>query len=92
MRNAEFLLDKPFVVDGTGKAVALSAPALATVDVRGAEDCTASIGDRDLGNPPVTGLRLAAGSYTAGLSCPDGRKPRVPFTVGAGERRVVVVR
>jgi eukaryotic-like serine/threonine-protein kinase len=92
MRNGEFLLDRPVAVDGSGKPVTLAAPGLATVDVRGPEDCTAGIDGRDLGNPPVFGFRVAAGSYTAALSCPDGRRPRVPFTVGAGERRVVVVK
>jgi hypothetical protein len=50
------------------------------------------IGDRNLGEPPILNLSMAAGTYNAELRCPDGVNKRVQFSIMAGQTHVEAVR
>jgi hypothetical protein len=87
----EYLLNQSVKVEGTpGQPVQMRAPDLGTLNVRSAlETCTVVIGGRDLGYPPINGLKVASGQYQIDVVCPNGQKqsnfanvrPGLPATV-----------
>lgn len=88
VRSEEFFLDRTVAIDGSRRTVPWSAPEIGFLSLRASpafETCTVVIGGRDLTEPPIENLRVAAGSYTVQLRCPDGQSKQVPVTVVAGQ-------
>jgi hypothetical protein len=91
LRNAEYLLDHPVRVDAGRTAV--SPPDLGRLTVRTPlETCKVWVADRDLGYPPITEQRLAAGSYRVEVRCPDGTTKSDMATIEAGRSNTKVIR
>src|SRR5262249_58450897 len=80
------------VEDGGDRSSAIEAPALGRLTIRSnQETCTVKIGERELGNPPVNNVSIAAGSYQIDIVCPNGRnKSEYVNVIGGRDNRVIV--
>ena len=94
LRSARVLLDVPIKVEGAaGGQFAAAAPALGRLNLRSPlETCTVVIGGREFGNPPLSEVPLAAGTYDVQLKCPDGDGTSAKVTIAAGQTRTEVIR
>ena len=89
----EFMLDQPIRVEASGAQSEFSAPKLGQLTLRVArETCSVSLNGRDLGFPPIANQRVASGSYSVELKCPDGRTQKTQVAVSPGGNHVEVIR
>jgi eukaryotic-like serine/threonine-protein kinase len=85
LKAPEYFLDTTLTVDsGTKHALA---PELGRLLLYIPEVCTATIGGRNLGEPPYPEMPIAAGNYRVQLACPDGSARNMPITIRPGELR-----
>ena len=87
LRAPEFFLDAMRSVTAVaGGQVDLTAPPVSTVQLRSRhQDCTLHVNGRAVGSPPAD-VRIAAGSYSATLQCPDGQTLQTrSFEVAPGD-------
>jgi hypothetical protein len=50
------------------------------------------IAGRDLGFPPITNHKLAAGNYRVELKCPDGNNKTAAVAIAPGQPRTEIIR
>jgi hypothetical protein len=73
--------------------VSYTVPAPGTLTIRTPlETCTVVIAGRDLGFPPITNLKLAAGNYRVELKCPDGNNKTAAVAIAPGQPRTEIIR
>jgi serine/threonine protein kinase len=89
IRNPDYFLDQPVQVDGA-KSFAWTAPSLGKLFMTVPPLCTVAIAGRNLGEPPIQET-MAAGTYTAEVTC-DGQTKRQTFSIVAGETSRVSVK
>jgi hypothetical protein len=91
LRNREYMLDYPVRVDASRTAA--SAPDLGRLTVRTPlETCNVWVAGRDLGYPPITDQKLAAGNYRVEVRCPDGNDRAESVTIEGGKLNTKVIR
>jgi hypothetical protein len=90
LRNAEYFLNQPLQLDGRLQAE-WEASGLGRLELRAGEACEVTIGSTNLGEPPIK-QAMAAGTYTAVVSCGAQPPKRQPFTITAGQTTPVTVR
>jgi eukaryotic-like serine/threonine-protein kinase len=91
LRNADYMLDYPVRVEA-GRTSA-SPPELGRLTVRTPlETCKVWVAGRDLGYPPITDQKLAAGTYRVEVRCPDGDTKAEAVTIEGGKLNTKVVR
>jgi eukaryotic-like serine/threonine-protein kinase len=91
LRNSEYMLDYPVRVDATRTSA--SAPDLGRLTVRTPlETCNVWVAGRDLGYPPITDQKLAAGNYRVEVKCPDGNDRAESVTIEGGKLNTKVIR
>ena len=56
------------------------------------ETCNVWVGGRDLGYPPITEQKLAAGNYRVEIQCPDGNTRTEQVTIDGGKSTTKVIR
>jgi phosphatidylethanolamine-binding protein (PEBP) family uncharacterized protein len=65
-------------------------PSLGTISVFSAvETCTVIADGEDLGFPPISNKKVAAGTHTFALKCTDGKSATQQVTTTAGQRTPV---
>lgn len=89
LKAPEYFLDAPVVVDPGTRHV--QAPELGRLQLRIPEVCSATLGGRDLGEPPYPEMQIAGGSYRVQMKCPDGSTRNVPIVVRPGELRSAII-
>jgi hypothetical protein len=93
LRASEYLLDMPLKADSPSGRVSYTVPEPGRLTVRTPlETCKVIIAGRDLGFPPITDQRLAAGNYRVELRCPDGTEKTAMVTIAAGRARTEIIR
>jgi hypothetical protein len=90
LRNREYFLNLPVQLDGS-REFGFSAPGLGRLQLTAGETCLVTIGDRNLGEPPVVQV-MAAGTHTAIVECGGQAAKRQTFTITAGSTSKVQVR
>jgi eukaryotic-like serine/threonine-protein kinase len=90
LRNPDYFLNHPVQLDGR-PVFEWQAPALGRLQLTAGETCLVSIADRDLGEPPIV-QTMAAGSYTAVVTCGTQAAKREPFVISPGVTTPVKVR
>ena len=91
LRNSEYMLDYSVRVDA-GRTSA-GPPALGRLTVRTPlETCNVWVAGRDLGYPPITEQKLAAGNYRVEVRCPDGNSRAETVRIDAGTLNTKVIR
>ena len=81
----------PVRVDATRTSA--SAPDLGRLTVRTPlETCNVWVAGRDLGYPPITDQKLAAGNYRVEVKCPDGNDRAESVTIEGGKLNTKVIR
>ncbi len=94
VRSAQYLLDQAVQVDPLdprSRDVTIPEPGFLTLRWA-AEDCSARIGDIDLGFPPVQERPIAAGTFLVRFTCPAGVEKQATVTVRPGQRKVESLR
>jgi hypothetical protein len=91
LRNADYFLNHPVQLDGTLDAE-WPAPGLGRLDLRARETCEVAIAGRNLGEPPILQVAMAAGMHTAVVACPGQPPKRQTFIVSANQTSSVTVR
>jgi hypothetical protein len=89
VRNAEMMLSSTIPVDYQRSSMDATVPASGTLAVFASlETCKVSVDGQDLGFPPIAPKRIASGSHSVALKCPDDNKKDETrrITVTAGER------
>jgi hypothetical protein len=73
-----FLLDYQVRVPANAASpFEIEVPDLGRISIRSTmETCRVTLGGKDVGFPPITEMRVAAGTYDVALDCPDGREVR----------------
>jgi serine/threonine-protein kinase len=93
LRSSEYLLDMPLRADSPSGRVSYTVPAPGTLTIRTPlETCTVVIAGRDLGFPPITNHKLAAGNYRVELKCPDGNNKTAAVAIAPGQPRTEIIR
>jgi predicted Ser/Thr protein kinase len=90
LRNPEYFLNHPMQLDGRA-VVEWQAPGLGRLQLTAGETCTVSIADRNLGEPPIAQV-MAAGTYTAVVTCGGQSPKRETFAIAPGATTPVRVR
>jgi hypothetical protein len=91
LRNTDYMLDYPVRVDA-GRTSA-SPPDLGRLTIRTPlETCNVWVGGRDLGYPPISEQKLAAGNYRVEIRCPDGNTRTENVTIDGGKPTTKVIR
>jgi eukaryotic-like serine/threonine-protein kinase len=91
LRNSEYLLDYSVRVDASRTSA--TAPDLGRLTVRTPlETCNVWVAGRDLGYPPITDQKLAAGNYRVEVRCPDGNDRAESVTIEGGKLNTKVIR
>jgi len=91
-RSTEYLMTMALPLDFGQPRNERQVPALGALEVFSAvETCKVLVDGQDVGFPPIPppGRRVAAGTHTVALKCPDGEAPpsqRVSITAGGRER------
>jgi serine/threonine protein kinase len=95
-RAPELFLDQTITIEPTENlTVVRDAPSLGRLRVftsTSLNGCQIFLRGRDLGFPPIVELRLAAGTHSIELKCPDGRVRREQAQVRAGQLTTVPIR
>ncbi len=94
LRASEYLLDMPLRADSASGRVSYTVPEAGRLTIRTPlETCKVVVGGRDLGFPPITDHKLAAGTYRVDLRCPeDANNKTVTVSVAAGQPRTEIIR
>jgi serine/threonine protein kinase len=91
LRNSDYMLDYPVRVDASRTSA--SPPELGRLTIRTPlETCKVWVAGRDLGYPPITDQKVAAGTYRVEVRCPDGDTKAETVTIDAGKLNTKVVR
>lgn len=90
----KYFLRQTVRVEGTpGQGFDWTAPGLGKLDVRSAQEtCEVMIGERKLGNPPLTIPEIAAGQYKVDISCANQVVQSYFATVRAGQTSVALIK
>jgi hypothetical protein len=93
LRASEYLLDMPLKADSPSGRVSFTVPEAGRLTIRTPlETCNVFVAGRDLGFPPITDHRIAAGTYRVELRCPDGNNKTATVSVPAGQSRTEIIR
>jgi hypothetical protein len=94
LRASGYMLDMPLKADSPSGRVNYTVPPAGTLTVRTPlETCKVVIAGRDLGFPPITNQKLAAGTYRVELRCPDGSDNKtVTVAIQGGQPRTEIIR
>jgi Protein kinase domain len=88
LKAPQVYLNQRVTVDGkAGSTMNVKAPVVGFLDVRAArETCPVILDGNNLGYPPISNLRVAAGKHTLTLKCPDGDSPSDTVTIAPNEK------
>jgi len=90
VRNADLMLSATIPVDYQRSSMEVTLPGTGTLAVfASVETCKVTVDGQDLGFPPIPAKRIAAGTHSVTLKCPDGKDDTRRVTVSAGERAAV---
>jgi hypothetical protein len=90
VKNAELMLSATIPVDYQRSSMEVTLPGTGTLAVFASkETCNVTVDGADLGFPPIPPKRIAAGSHTVTLKCPEGKDETRRVTVSTGERAAV---
>jgi hypothetical protein len=90
VKNAELMLSSTIPVDYQRSTMDVTLPGTGTLAVFASiETCKVTVDGEDLGFPPIPPKRIAAGSHSVTLKCPDGKDDTRRVTVQSGERSAV---
>src|SRR5579864_969851 len=90
VRNTDLMLSATIPVDYQRSSMEVTLPGTGTLAVfASVETCKVTVDGQDLGFPPIPSKRIAAGSHSVTLKCPDGKDDTRKVTVSAGERAAV---
>jgi hypothetical protein len=93
LRASQYLLDMPFRADSPSGRVSYTVPEPGRLTIRTPlETCTVVVAGRDLGFPPITDQKIAAGTYRVELRCPDGNNKTATVAIAAGQPRTEIIR
>ena len=85
-RNPDLVLNATLGVDFQRAQNALTLKAPGTISVFSAvQTCKVIVDDQDLGPQPIINKRIAEGTHTVRIKCPDGREDSQKKTVVSGE-------
>jgi eukaryotic-like serine/threonine-protein kinase len=90
LRNQDYFLNQPVQLDAR-TVFEWQAPGLGRLQLTAGETCTVSIADRNLGEPPIVQV-MAAGTYTAVVTCGGQPPKRETFAISPGVTSPVRVR
>jgi predicted Ser/Thr protein kinase len=86
-RSREMLLSSPVAINFERATADVTLPAPGAISIFAAvETCSVGVDGQDLGFPPIAGKRIASGSHTVTLTCPDGKGETRKVTVAPGEK------
>jgi hypothetical protein len=89
-RNKELVLNSPVPVDFQRGQVDVTLPNLGALTVFAKpETCSIVIDGQDQGFPPIPSMKIASGSHTVAMKCPDGKTDTQKVVVGPGEKLTV---
>ena len=92
-RNRQYMLNAAVSIDFAGRSNQdVTLPAPGSIVVYGTEICTVTVDGQDLGNPPIPATKVAAGSHTVQLKCPEGKGDSQRVTVSPGEKQTVTLK
>jgi len=93
LRAADYMLDAPLRAEsGSGRvSYTVAEPGRLTIRTP-LETCEVSINNKEIGFPPISDQKLAAGNYRVQLSCPDGSERKVSVTIAPGQPHTEVIR
>ncbi len=90
VKNAELKLSATIPVDYQRSSMDVTHPGTGTLAVfASVETCKVTVDGADLGFPPIPAKRIAAGTHSVTLKCPDGKDDTRKVTVSVGERAAV---
>jgi hypothetical protein len=90
VKNADMVLSTTIPVDYQRSSMDVTLPATGTLAVfASVETCKVTVDGQDLGFPPIPARRIASGTHSVTLKCPDGKDDTRRVTVLAGERAAV---
>jgi hypothetical protein len=90
VKNSELMLSSTIPVDYQRSTMDVTIPGTGTLAVFASiETCKVTVDGEDLGFPPIPPKRIAAGSHSVTLKCPDGKDDTRRVTVQSGERAAV---
>jgi hypothetical protein len=90
VKNADLMLSATIQVDYQRSSMDVTLPGTGTLAVfASVETCKVTVDGQDLGFPPITAKRIASGTHSVTLKCPDGKDDTRRVTVSAGERQAV---
>ena len=91
LRNSEYMLDYSVRVDASRTSA--NVPDLGRLTVRTPlETCNVWVAGRDLGYPPITDQKLAAGNHRVEVRCPDGNNRAETVAIEPGKLITKVIR
>jgi hypothetical protein len=91
LRNSEYMLDSSVRVDASRTSA--NVPDLGRLTVRTPlETCNVWVAGRDLGYPPITDQKLAAGNHRVEVRCPDGNNRAETVAIEPGKLLTKVIR
>jgi hypothetical protein len=90
VKNADLMLSATIPVDYQRSSMEATLPGTGTLAVfASVETCKVTVDGEDLGFPPIPPKRIAAGTHSVTLKCPQGKDDTRRVTVSAGERTAV---
>jgi hypothetical protein len=90
VRNSDILLSSTIGVDYQHGSMDVSLPATGTLAVFSSnETCKVTVDGQDVGFPPIPAKKIASGSHSVMLKCPDGKDETRRVTVSPGEKALV---
>jgi hypothetical protein len=90
VKNADLMLSATIPVDYQRSSMEVTLPGTGTLAVfASVETCKVTVDGEDLGFPPIPPKRIAAGTHSVTLKCPQGKDETRRVTVSAGERAAV---
>ena len=93
LRSRRLLLNQTVHLTDAAIGQVMTLPAPGRLSLRTVyETCRIFVNDRDLGFPPLSGVALAAGTYTLELRCPNGPTRRREVEIISNQSRVEVIR
>ena len=93
LRAADYMLDAPLRAESGSGRVSYTVPEPGRLTIRTPlETCEVSINNKEIGFPPISDQKLAAGNYRVQLSCPDGSERKVSVTIAPGQPHIEVIR
>ena len=93
LRAADYMLDAPLRAESGSGRVSYTVPEPGRLTIRTPlETCEVSINNKEIGFPPISDQKLAAGNYRVQLSCPDGSERKVSVTIAPGQPHTEVIR